>query len=67
MTTLSSIPFKRLFICYFLSFWPHHAACGILVPRPGIEHVPPEVEAWSLNHWTTWETPNSSILPWGIP
>ena len=22
---------------YFLFFWPHHIACGILVPQPGIE------------------------------
>ena len=29
--------------------------CGILVPRPGIEPVPPVVEAWSLNHWTARE------------
>ena len=28
-------------------------ACGILVPQPGIEPVPPEVEAKSPNHWTT--------------
>ena len=26
-------------------------------PRPGIEPVPPELEAWSLNHWTTREVP----------
>ena len=32
-------------------------ACGILVPRPGMEAVPPAVEAWSLNHWTTREVP----------
>ena len=25
-----------LFVTFYL-FWPHHAACGILVPRPGIE------------------------------
>ena len=25
-------------------------ACGILVPQPGIEHVPPALEVWSLNH-----------------
>ena len=28
-------------------------ACGILVPRPGIEHVIPALEAQSLNHWAT--------------
>ena len=30
----------------FLTFWPHHLACGILVPQPGIEPVPtPAMEA----------------------
>ena len=28
-----------------------------LSSRPGIELVSPEVEAWSLNHWTTREVP----------
>ena len=28
-------------------------ACGILVPRLGIESMPPAAEVWSLNHWTT--------------
>ena len=27
-------------------------ACGILVPRPGIEPAPPAVKEWNLNHWT---------------
>ena len=22
-------------------FWPNHKACGILVPQPGIESMPP--------------------------
>ena len=26
-------------------------ACGILVPRLGIEPVPSAMEVWSLNHW----------------
>ena len=26
-------------------------ACGILVPQPGIEPMPAEVEVQSLNHW----------------
>ena len=38
-------------------FWPHHVACGILVPRPGIWPMPPALEVWSLNHWTTREVP----------
>ena len=32
-------------------------ACGILVPQPGIEPVPPAVESWSPNHWTARELP----------
>ena len=34
---------------------PHRMAYGILVPRPWIEPLPPVVEAWSLNHWTSRE------------
>ena len=30
---------------------------GIIVPQPGIEPMPPAVEAWSLNHWTAREVP----------
>ena len=42
--------------------WPHHTAGGILVPRPGIEPVPPTVEAWSPNHWTTREVPCQPVF-----
>ena len=42
---------------YFILFWLHRSACGILVPQPGIEPVPPAVEVWSLNHWTIREVP----------
>ena len=37
--------------------WLHlySMACGILVPIPGIEPMPPELEVQSLNHWTTME------------
>ena len=44
-----------LFIHLFV--WLHRAACEILVPRPGIEPMPPAVEGRSLNHWTTREGP----------
>ena len=37
-------------------------ACGISVPRPGIEPVPPAVEAQTLNHWTAREVPNVTVL-----
>ena len=42
----------------FLFFWPHHVACGILVPRPGIEPGPSSVKAQNPNHWTTREFPS---------
>ena len=40
-----------------LSLWPCCMACGILVPRPDMETVPPAVEAQSLNQWTAREVP----------
>ena len=39
----------------------HHVACGILVPRPGIEPVSTAVEAPSLNPWTAREVPPSAF------
>ena len=54
---LSSVFFVCLFsvlFCFF-TFWPHHGACGILVPGPGIKPMSPAFESWSLNHWTTRE------------
>ena len=42
-----------LFVCFYCTTW----AYAILAPRPGIESMPPAVEAWSLNHWTTREVP----------
>ena len=55
--SLSACFFFVLFVFIFKIFWPCCTACGILVPRPGIEAAPPAVEAWSLNHWTTGEVP----------
>ena len=51
----------------FFTFFPIfcHAACGILVPQPGIEPVPPTVEVRCLNHWTAREVPLlSSLAQW---
>ena len=39
-----------LFIIYL--FWPHCEACGILIPRSGLEPESPAVDAQSLDHWT---------------
>ena len=58
----------------FLFFFNFQVFCGVLVPRPGIETVSPELEVHSLNHWTAREVPllilkkkypgkNSHILP----
>ena len=44
-------------LCYSLFFWLCHAACRILVPRPGIETVTPAMEAWSCSHQTAKEIP----------
>ena len=44
-------------LSFFFFFWPCHAACGILVPPPGIETLPPILEARSLNYWTAGEVP----------
>ena len=39
----------------FLGEEPQRKACAILAPHPGMEPLPPAVEAWSLNQWTTRE------------
>ena len=45
------------FFLSFFFFWPHREACRIPIPWPCTEPVPPAVEAWSLNQWTTREFP----------
>ena len=45
------------FVLYLIYFWPHHRACKILVPWPGIEPTAPVLETQSLNHWTAREVP----------
>ena len=39
---------KGVFFTPVFLFWPHHTACGILVPLPGIEPAPPVLKVWSL-------------------
>ena len=53
--TLYLIISMRLLTILLLLFWSCHVACGILVPRPWIEPMPPAMEAWHLNHWTARE------------
>ena len=46
----------------FFFFWSCHTAYGILVPHPGIEPMPPALEAQSLNHQTSREVPKRDNL-----
>ena len=50
----SSLREATVLFCFvlFCFFWPYHSTCGILVPRSGVELMPPAVEMWSLHHWT---------------
>lgn len=37
-------------LCYTLfAFWLSHVACGILIPRPGIEATTLALDAWCPN------------------
>ena len=36
-------------------FWSSYVVSGILVPQTGMEPIPPSVEAWNPNPWTTRE------------
>ena len=61
----SFIPEFNLLVkfCYiFFFFWPHHVACGILVPQPRIKSVLPAVEVQSANHLDLQGIPLISIL-----
>ena len=59
-----SFLFFNLFIYLFI-FGCTTGHAGILFPRPGIEPIPPAVEAWSLNHCTAREVPRPSFLSLG--
>ena len=65
--------FKKIFIYVFLFvnvtlfiYWPHSMVCGILVPRPGMEPMPPAGEAQSLNYLTTRNVPELMLLNCGV-
>ena len=54
-------PYCLIFL--FFTFWlSPTVASGILVPWPGIEPMPPALEAWCPNHWTTREVPLPSCF-----
>ena len=52
---------KKIFLTEFI--WPHYEIMRDLSSLTCIEHVPPAVEAWSLNHWTAREFPTRGFLP----
>ena len=54
---LSNLPIRRQPYLFF--FGPHHTACGILVPPPGIEPTSSALGAQSFNHWTIREVPEA--------
>ena len=46
----------------YLFVWPHYVLCGILVPPPGMEPMPPAVETRSPNHCAAREFPEDVSL-----
>ena len=53
LAVTSALSNARACAFYFLLiFWQCCAACGILVPQPGMEPMPPAVEAQSRSRWT---------------
>ena len=45
-------------VLFFFFFLLHYAACGILVPQPGIKPMSAAMGAQSLNHLSTREVPH---------
>ena len=62
MLVSNSVKYMLGYVCDFFPPWPHRAACGILVPRPGIEPTLPELEVRSLDHWTAREVPVQYVI-----
>ena len=60
MLALQSPTIKYFLFIYFLNclsglFGLTMVTCGILISQPGMEPMPPALEAQSLNHWTAQE------------
>ena len=53
-----------ILLCLFFSFlfWPHHVACGILVPWPETEPRSSAMRGQNPNHWITREFPLMPFL-----
>lgn len=37
-------------------------ACGILVPRLGVEPIPSALKVWNFNNWTSREVPENFVV-----
>ena len=57
-----ALTFRPMILFFSFLFWPRCKACGILVPQPGIEPVPPAMEAPRPNHWTAREVPHDPLF-----
>ena len=56
-SALTHCPDFSSFMLSFFFFLPCQRVHGILVALSGIRSAPPELEDWTLNHWTTREVP----------
>lgn len=50
---------RKCYLHLCILFWPHHVACMISVPWPGIKPVLPRVGTQNLSYWTGKEVPAS--------
>lgn len=55
-----------LLLLFKKNFWPYYTACGMLVPWPGIQPMPPAQEAQILNYWPSREVPPPPYLGHGL-
>ena len=68
LTSLEKCPSAYFFLAViWLVFvlcvsWLCHRECRILVPQTGTKPMPPSVEVWGLNHWTTREFPQVPVF-----
>ena len=54
------------FSCFLSCFWLRCTACEILVLQLEIKAMPPALETWNLNCWTTKEVPSDRFLSFSL-
>ena len=66
-STFIEVRWPLSFSCIFLScFWLRYTACEILVLQLEIKPMPPALETWNLNCWTTREVPSDHFLSFSL-